>query len=145
MEKWPEIPFFEPFSGRFYHFSLISQARPKSIFRPFSSPFRTPGPKWICTRPTGLQDFNLKKRIAIGGNANRYTKRPLQDSAIIFSIFGLGVSAFYCANHRVFCKYQQPPGWKIHRFLRWKMPYLLYFVVVPESLSYSRLHLSPGG
>ena len=60
------------------------------------------------------------------GTLNRYTKRPLQDSAIIFSTPGIGESAFYCANHRVFCKYQQPPGWKIHRFIRWKMPFAVF-------------------
>ena len=60
------------------------------------------------------------------GTLNRYTKRPLQDSAIIFSTPGMGVSAFYCANHRVFCKYQQPPGWKTHRLFRWKMPFEVF-------------------
>ena len=55
--------------------------------------------------------------------ATVFTKRPLQNSAIIFSIFGLGESAFNCANHRVSCKCQQPSGWKIHRFFRWKMPF----------------------
>ena len=60
------------------------------------------------------------------GNFNRYTKRPLQDSAIIFSTPGMGGSAFYCANHRVSCKCQQPPGWKIHSFFRWKMPFAVF-------------------
>ena len=60
------------------------------------------------------------------GNFNRYTKRPLQDSAIIFSTPGMGESAFCCANHRVSCKCQQPPGWKIHRFFRWKMPFAVF-------------------
>ena len=60
------------------------------------------------------------------GNFNRYTKRPLQDSAIIFSTPGKGESAFHCANHRVSCKCQQPPGWKIHRFFRWKMPFAVF-------------------
>ena len=60
------------------------------------------------------------------GNVNRYTKRPLQDSAIISSIFGLEESAFYCENHRVSCKCQQPSGWKIHRSFRWKMPFAVF-------------------
>ena len=57
---------------------------------------------------------------------NRCTKRPLQDSAIIFSTPGMPESAFYCANHRVSCKCQQPPGWKIHGFFRWKMPFAVF-------------------
>ena len=60
------------------------------------------------------------------GNLNRYTKRPLQDSAIIFSTPGWGNLRFYCANHRVSCKCQQPPGRKIHRFFRWKMPFAVF-------------------
>ena len=60
------------------------------------------------------------------GNFNRYTKRPLQDSAMIFSTPEMGKSAFHCANHMVSCKCQQPPGWKIHRFYRWKMPFAVF-------------------
>ena len=37
-----------------------------------------------------------------------------------------GESAFYCANHRISCKCQQPPRWKIHRFSRWKMPFAVF-------------------
>ena len=65
---------------------------------------------------------NVKNR----GNFNRYTKRPLQDSAEFFSTPGMGESAFYCANHSVSCKCQQSPGWKIHRFFRWKMPFAVF-------------------
>ena len=73
------------------------------------------------------QDPNWNRhRTVYRGNFNRYTKRPLQDSAIIFSTPGMGGSAFYCANHRVSCKCQQPPGWKIHRFFRWKMPFAVF-------------------
>ena len=39
---------------------------------------------------------------------NRYTKRPLQDSAIFFSTPGMEESAFYCANHRVSRNFLQP-------------------------------------
>ena len=60
------------------------------------------------------------------GTFNRYTKRPLQDSAIIFSNPGMGESAFYYANHRVCCKCQQRPGWKIHTFFRWNMPFAVF-------------------
>ena len=49
-----------------------------------------------------------------------------QDSAIIFSTSGVGESAFDCANHRVSCKCQQPLGWKIHRFFRWKTPFAVF-------------------
>ena len=38
----------------------------------------------------------------------------------------MGQSAFYCANHRVFCKFQQPAGWRIHRFFCWKMPFTVF-------------------
>ena len=38
----------------------------------------------------------------------------------------MGESAFYCANHRVSCKCQQPSGRKIHRFFRWKMPFAVF-------------------
>ena len=82
---------------------------------------------WSHTRVPVLSvlgpTLNLSKNR---GNFNRYTKRPLQDSAIIFSTPGMGESAFYCANHRVSCKCQQPPGWKIHRFFRWKMPFAVF-------------------
>ena len=60
------------------------------------------------------------------GNLNRCTKRPLQDSAIISSTPGMGKSVFCCAHHRVSCKCQQPPEWKIHRFFRWKMPFAVF-------------------
>ena len=43
-----------------------------------------------------------------------------------FFHFWDGESAFYCANHRVSCRCQQPPGWKIHRFFRWKMPFAIF-------------------
>ena len=43
-----------------------------------------------------------------------------------FSTPGMGVSAFHCANHRVSCKCQQTPGWKIRRFFRWKMPFAVF-------------------
>ena len=53
--KWPE----NGISAHFSHFpgdvSSIFQVRPKSIFRPFSSPFRAGGPKWIYTRSAGFQ------------------------------------------------------------------------------------------
>ena len=52
--------------------------------------------------------------------------RVLQDYSIIFSIPGMGETAFYCANHRISCKCQQPPGWKIHRFFHWKMPFAVF-------------------
>ena len=66
MGKMGRNSIFEPFSGHFFHFpghfshfpvhvSPIFQMRPKSIFRPFSSPFRAGGPKWIYTRSTGFQ------------------------------------------------------------------------------------------
>ena len=66
---------------------------------------------------------------------NRYTKRPLQDSAILFSTFGMGESAFYCANHRVSCKCHQPPGWLTFAGFSAGKFHLLYLVVVPESLN----------
>ena len=47
-------------------------------------------------------------------------------SAIVFSTPGMAESEFYCANHRVSCKCQQPPGWKIHGFFRWKMPFAVF-------------------
>ena len=48
-EKWPEIP--SHFRAIFPILrAIFLQERPKSIFRPFSSPFRAGGPKWICTR-----------------------------------------------------------------------------------------------
>ena len=67
------------------------------------------------------------------GNFNRYTKRPLQDSAIIFSTPGMGESAFFCSNHRVSCKCSNPQDGKSTDFSAGKC-HLLYFVVVPESL-----------
>ena len=68
----------------------------------------------------------VASQARLRGNFNRYTKRPLQDSAIICSTPGMAESAFYCANHRVSCKCQQPPGWKIHGFFRWKMPFAVF-------------------
>ena len=54
-KKWSE----NGISGHFSHFpghvSPFFRARPKSIFRPFSSPFWAGGPKWIYTRSTGFQ------------------------------------------------------------------------------------------
>ena len=47
-------------------------------------------------------------------------------NAMIFSTPGMGGSAFCCANHRDFCKCQQPPGVKIHTFFRWKMPFAVF-------------------
>ena len=54
----------------------------KSIFEPFfvvSSPFRAGGPKWICTRSTGLQrirnsEFGRRKQnqaVLQGGSLHR--------------------------------------------------------------------------
>ena len=37
---------------------------------------------------------------------NRYTKRPLQDSVIIFSTPGMEESACDCTNHRASCKFR---------------------------------------
>ena len=65
------------------------------------------------------------KRL-FGGNLSCYMKRLLQDSVINFSTFGMGESAFHCANHVVSCKCQQPPGWKIHRFFLCKMPCAIF-------------------
>ena len=66
---------------------------------------------------------------------NRYTKRPLQDSAIIFSTHGMGESAFYCAKQiTVFpADFCTPQGGKSTDFSGGKC-HLLYFVVVPQSL-----------
>ena len=75
------------------------------------------------------------------GNFNRYTKRPLQDSAIICSTPWKGESASYCANHRVSCKCQQSSGWKIHRFFRWKMPFAVFRS--GSGVSDFCLHLNP--
>ena len=36
------------------------------------------------------------------GTLNRYTKRPLQDSAIIFSTFGMGASVFLLRKSQFF-------------------------------------------
>ena len=61
MEKMARKRFENGISAHFSHFpghvSTIFQVRPKSIFRPFSSPFRAGGPKWICTRSTGFQPW----------------------------------------------------------------------------------------
>ena len=57
---------------------------------------------------------------------NRYTKRPLQDSAIISSSPGVGESAFHSANQGVSSKFQHFSGWKIHRLFRWKMPFAVF-------------------
>ena len=63
VRKWNFGP-FSPFSGPcFPHFSGI---RPKSIFRPFSSPFRAGGPKWIYTRSTGFETPGLETFQANG-------------------------------------------------------------------------------
>ena len=66
-EKMARKSIFEPFSGHFFHslghFSPIFQVRPKSIFRPFSSPFRAGGPKWIYTRSTGFQTKCCKRKL----------------------------------------------------------------------------------
>ena len=76
------------------------------------------------------------------GNLNRYTKRPLQDSATIFFTPGGGDTGFYCASHRVSCKCQQPSGWKIHTFFRWKMPFAVF--VVGSGVSENRAKILPG-
>ena len=55
--RHPFLSHFGPLSHSPEHFPPIFQVRPKSIFRSFSSPFRARGPKWICTRPTGLQTW----------------------------------------------------------------------------------------
>ena len=64
MEKMARKWFENGISGHISHFpghvSPIFQVRPKSIFRPFSCPFRARGPKWIYTRSTGFQYLNKK-------------------------------------------------------------------------------------
>ena len=69
MEKMARKWFENGFSGHFSHFpgyvSTIFQVRPKSMFRPFSSPFRAGGPKWIYTRSTGFQ--LLRALDSLGG------------------------------------------------------------------------------
>ena len=73
--------------------------------------------KLIASKLLGSKEKDLLKLL---------NPPKLQDSAIIFSTPGMGGSAFYCANHRVSCKCQQPPGRKIHRFFRWKMPFAVF-------------------
>ena len=59
-EKWSlALPFSEPFFSFSRPFFRHFQARPKSIFRPCSSPFRAGGPKWIYTRSTGFQGYGF--------------------------------------------------------------------------------------
>ena len=71
----------------------------------------------------------------IRGNLNRYTKRPLQDSAIIFPLSGWGNLRFTGANHRVPANVINPQGGKSTDFSAGKC-HLLYFVVGLESLRY---------
>ena len=66
MEKWPENPshflaIFLPFSRPFFsHFPGEAKIH---VSAPFSSPFRAGGPKWICTRSTGLQTYEQKPLV----------------------------------------------------------------------------------
>ena len=73
MEKMARKWFENGISGHFPHFpghvSPIFQVRPKSIFRPFSSPFRAGGPKRIYTRSTGFQSQSLRGG---GGSGQEY-------------------------------------------------------------------------
>ena len=75
---------FFPFSGPFFSFSgpfsTHFQVRRKSIFRPFSSPFRAGGPKWIYTRSTGFQPLVF--------NTNTHTSKNSPGIRIYF--FPLG-------------------------------------------------------
>ena len=84
MGKMARNSIFEPFWAHFFHFPVhfshfpghfppIFQVRPKSIFRPFSSPFRAGGPKWIYTRSTGFQNrgFNCEWFARIDSRESR--------------------------------------------------------------------------
>ena len=66
------------------------------------------------------------RSLKIGETLTATRKDRYRISAIIFSSFGMGESAFYCANHRFSGKCQQLPEWKIHRFFRWKMPFAVF-------------------
>ena len=78
---------------------------------------------WKSCKGQELESEKGQTTLYNRGNLNRYTKRPLQDSARNCSTPGMGESALDCTNHRVSCKFQQPTGWKIHRFFRWRMPF----------------------
>ena len=64
--KWLKKGFSDHFSNFPGHYSPISHVRPKSMFGAFSSPFRAGGPKWICTRSTGLQTSAAQKLRSLG-------------------------------------------------------------------------------
>ena len=68
------------------------------------------------------------------GNLNRYTKRPLQDSAIIFSTPGWGNLRFTAQITGFPANVSNPQGGKSTDFSAGQC-HLLYFVVVPESLN----------
>ena len=68
------------------------------------------------------------------GNVNRYTKRPLQDSAIIFPFSDLGNLRFTAQIAGFPANVSNPQGGKSTDFSAGKC-HLLYFVVVPESLT----------
>ena len=59
-QKWKNRIFWAIFRP----FSPLFQVRPKSICRPFSSQFRTGGPKWICARSTELQSQDLSGTLS---------------------------------------------------------------------------------
>ena len=80
----------------------------------------SPGPSGRSVQKGSPECPRSVRNTFLGENLNRYTKRPLQDSAMIFPLLEWGESGFHCANHSVSCKCQQPRGWKIHTFFRWK-------------------------
>ena len=63
-------------------------------------------------KPRKLQRAKKKqgnKKKPRGATLNRYTKRPLQDSATIFSTFGMGESAFLLRKSQCFLQMSATP------------------------------------
>ena len=68
---------------------------------------------------------HLRSSRAGWGTFDRYTKRPLQDSAIIFSTRGMGESAFYCKSQG-FLQISATPRVENPQIFRWKMPFTVF-------------------
>ena len=72
------------------------------------------------------------------GNLNRYTTRPLQDSAILFPLSGWGNLRFTVQITGFPANVSNPRGGKSRDFSAGKCRDLRYFIVVPGSLTGAR-------
>ena len=79
-----------------------------------------------CLLENRFQAFSPNRKQIIGETLTATRKDRYRILRSFLSTPGMAESAFYCANHKVSCKCQQPPGWKVHRYLRWKVPFAVF-------------------